>query len=108
MPPTFAARCMTRSGRASSYKRTRLACSTRLLRTCREIVSSAGSKARSLATTRESRKPEPPVTRTRLPDQNFLSDIRVHHHAYQFPECHFRFPVEFASGLRGIAQQQID
>src|SRR3954463_6460234 len=121
MPPTSPARCRTMSGFASLYTRTTFAHSTRSYSLRRGTNMSAGEFSLSLRTTLDPRKPEPPVTSTRLPSQKFMArsncsvgsfglglQIGIDHNADEFGELYLWTPIQLLAGFRRIAHEHID
>src|SRR5690606_1549932 len=133
MPPTTAARWMTRSGRASERQRRMSSASRRSYSALRGTKIRSAPRRRSSATTALPRNPLPPVTRTALVGQNeppghahlprkviWTQALQRHHVAGrdaggvqvvgehdpdQVVECGLRLPAEPLTRARRVAAQ---
>src|SRR4249920_325356 len=116
MPPTRAARWMTRSARAPATAASACPGSVRSNSDWRGATTSAPDSCRRGTTTRP-RKPEPPVTRTRRPDQKSLMTtcygrslgqhgrVRV---AYTLEQCWHAVPGGTAVAALGMARALVE
>src|SRR5438552_1882738 len=109
---------MIRSGRASASIRTTSASRRRSYSRLRGTNGAGQPRATSAWTTKEPRKPAPPVTTTRLPLQKpampsrdgaaaLALEIGLDHHLDQFRESHLRRPAELVPRLARVAQEEI-